>query len=243
MSDDHGWNDLPDHVAGHDAADDHGLAHDPGHPPVHDDHLHDPHAYEPHAYDPHPGDPHPHEFTGGHGGAHYWHDLEHDHGSGISAQQSVLAGRAGATHAVADLTAVAQEHGWYTPGGGTPLYETGSLLEYYGVPVESIQDARLEDLEIALAEGLDVIVAVSPPDITLTDLTLDLDDYPGVPGQEPSHAVQLIGVDRSDPAHPEVLLAGPGPEAAGQSVPLPDFIDAWAPSGNFAVLAGGQRGA
>ena len=134
---------------------------------------------------------------------------------------------------------IAADHGWFIPGGGTPLYDAGSLLEHFGIQVEQRHDGRLEDLELALAEGMDVIVALTAAG-SGSGPALDLDDFPGIPGQEVSRAVQVIGVDRTDPAFPMVLLNDPGTAAgAGQALQLTDFLDSWAGSDNFMVLADG----
>jgi hypothetical protein len=93
-----------------------------------------------------------------------------------------------------------------------------------------------------LSQGTDIIVALNAGGYSYPDLTLDLDDYPGIPGQNPGSAVQVIGVDRRDPGHPMVVLNDPASAAGGgQPMPLQDFLDAWGDYDNFAVFAGGQR--
>jgi len=182
----------------------------------------------------------PHDIADAHGGPGHWHDAHHEQGSGIVSQEQVLADLTGTRHTEAELHEIATEHGWYIEGGGTPLYDIGSLLEYFGMSVQTRHDGRLEDIELALAGGIGVIVALSAQKISYTDLVLALDAYPGIPGQDPGRAVHVTGVDRSDPAHPAVIVNDPGPGGgAAQAVPLPDFLDAWAGSGNFTVLAGG----
>jgi hypothetical protein len=250
---------------GHDPGQDDYASH--GDHPDHDGHLGDPHPEHfhpgealPHADTLH-GDPYEmdhhyehdlHDAGGAqHGGPEHWydqqhhdHDQHHEPGSGIASQQLVLADLTGMQYTGTELLEIAIENGWYIEGGGTPLYDIGNLLEHFGVPVETRHDTRLEDLELALAEGMDVIVAVSAWEAPYTDLVLDLTAYSGIPGQDPGRAVQVTGVDRSDPAHPAVLVNDPGPAGGtGQAVPLADFLDAWAGSDNFTVLAGGQADA
>lgn len=183
-----------------------------------------------------------HDHSAGTHGDHaeeigHWHEQHDDHGAGIAAQEFILAGHADAQHSEAELLEIAADHGWFVPGGGTPLYDAGSLLEHFGVQVEQRHYGRLEDLELALAEGMDVIVALTAAD---PDPSLELGYFSGIPGQEVSRAVQVIGVDRTDLAFPAVLVNDPStPAGAGQSLQLTDFLDSWADSDNFMVLAEG----
>jgi hypothetical protein len=224
--------------------------------PDHDGHLADPNVehYQPDerplggdlGWDPHQPADDSYHWAGDHQAeaASHWHEQQHDQSGGVSSQEFVLASLSGTPHTEAELISIAEDHGWYIPGGGTPLYEAGSLLEHFGVPVESRHDGRLEDLELALADGMDVIVVLSEGPPSYTDLALELDDYPGIPGQDCARAVQVIGVDRSDSLHPAVLVNDPASAVgAGQAVSLTDFMDAWAGSDNFTVLAGSQRDA
>src|SRR5271154_75794 len=104
----------------------------------------------------------------------YWHQQQHDHAGGITSQEFVLASHDGTHHSEAELTSIASDHGWFIPGGGTPLYDAGSLLEHFGFHVEQRHDGRLEDLELALSGGMDVIVALTDAD---PHPGLDLDSF------------------------------------------------------------------
>ncbi|MBQ8015501.1 MAG: hypothetical protein IJ264_04865, partial [Clostridia bacterium] len=52
------------------------------------------------------------------------------------------------------------------------------------------------------------------------------------PDDGADHAVQVIGIDYSDPDNPMVILNDSGhPDGCGEMVPLDDFVDAWEDSG------------
>ena len=58
----------------------------------------------------------------------------------------------------------------------------------------------------------------------------------GMPEQGANHAVQVIGIDNSDPDNPVVILNDPGhPNGQGVRVAADDFMDAWEDSDNFMV--------
>ena len=231
---DHGQHDDHGQHAGHD---DHHLL-----GPGHDSHDHTQWPSPEAGHDAHSGHDVLHDHAAGVVGhlleaMSHWHEQHHDQGAGLASQEFILAGHTGTRHTEAELTAIAADHGWLIPGGGTPLYDTGSLLEHFGFHVEQRHDGRLEDLELALADGMDVIVALTATDANPGQ---DLDHFPGIPGQEVSRAVQVIGVDRTDPAYPMVLFNDPGTSAgAGQTLQLTDFLDSWAASDNFMVLTEG----
>jgi hypothetical protein len=120
------------------------------------------------------------------------------------------------------------------------MENTGRLLEYYGIPTEHHHDARLADLEGALANGDSVIAGVDSSEIWNPETAIDdsLADHIGIPGQGADHAVQVIGIDYRDPASPTVVLNDPGdPAGRGARVPLETFLLAWEDSDNFLVTA------
>ncbi len=63
------------------------------------------------------------------------------------------------------------------------------------------------------------------------------DDFFG-PGIDADHAVQVIGLDYSDPGNPLVILNDPGTaNGGGAMIPLEIFMGAWEDSGCFMVEA------
>ncbi|MEO3857865.1 hypothetical protein [Acrocarpospora sp. B8E8] len=174
----------------------------------------------------------------------FWHEQGASDTCAVACQEFVLDDLTGVPHAEAELTALAERHGWYEPGHGTAMNDVGNLLDYFGLTVERHDHATVADLEVALAGGQDVIAAVDAEQIWAAQgLVDDLDAYPGIPDQGADHVVQVIGVDHHDPAHPVVLLNDSGsPYGAGGQVPLEVFLEAWGESGNFMVTAGAADG-
>ena len=107
------------------------------------------------------------------------------------------------------------------------------LLEVYGIESELIFGYTISDIESALANGDRVIVAVDSGEYWMGESE---ELYTPVDG--PDHAVEVVGIDRSDPEHPMVILNDSGNiDGKGEMVPLNVFENAWADSSNLAVIA------
>lgn len=173
-----------------------------------------------------------------------WHLQEHSDTCAVATQEFILDGLTGVDHTESELLAVAQANGWYTPGAGTSMEDMGKILDYYGLSTEQHHNATLDDLQQALANGDGVMVGVDSDEIWTPGFDPDepLDAHPGIPGQGADHAVQVIGLDYTDPVNPVVVLNDPGhPAGQGGTVPLETFLEAWEDSGNFLVTAHGSR--
>jgi len=169
-----------------------------------------------------------------------WHEQTNPDTCAVVAQESVLESVTGQSFSENALRDEAMAHGWYSPGGGTPLDDIGNLLEAHGIPVERQDGASLQDLAHELGSGHKVIAAVNGEEIWAAAHpgggSTPLEQYSGIPGQGADHAVEVIGIDTSDPAHPMVVLNDPGtPGGAGLEVPAEAFQQAWSTSGDFMV--------
>jgi hypothetical protein len=172
--------------------------------------------------------------------AQVWHLQESSHSCAVAAQEFVLNDITGGNHSEAELCAIAEENGWYTPGQGTAPEDIGKVLNTFGIPTEHHDGATVEDLATALANGEEVIVGVDSGEIVSPgfDPSEPLDHYPGVPGQGADHAIQIIGIDNRDPANPMVVVNDPGlPDGQGGALSLSVFAEAWEDSGNMMVTA------
>lgn len=183
----------------------------------------------------------------------YWHYQTFDNTCAVVAQESVLESLTGQHFSEVSLRDEAMAHGWYTPSGGTPPADVGNLLEAHGIPVQQQTGASLIDIENQLAAGHKVIVGVNAEDIWNNvhpdGGAFPLDSYPGIPGQVADHAVEVIGVDTSNPDGPMVILNDSGtPDGRGEEVPADVFEEAWSASDDFMVhtenpsTPGGQYG-
>lgn len=173
-----------------------------------------------------------------------WHQQGYSNTCAIASQEFILDELTGQDVSEEQLMQIAYDNGWYNPdsnGGGTPLAHMGNLLEAFGIPVERhSQGATFDTLTEKLAQGEKVIVALDADEIWTPgqDGWQDdvLQDQPGMPGQDANHAVQVVGIDYSDPNNPKVILNDPGcPDGQGKMVSQSEFMGAWEDSGNFMV--------
>ena len=126
-----------------------------------------------------------------------------------------------------EMAEIAEENGWFTEEGGTPLVDMNKMLEYYGVENEMSFDNTVEDIAECLENGGKVIVSVDSDEIWYGDA-----DELYAPGEAPDHAVEVIGIDNSDPDNPMVILNDSGhPDGCGAMIPLDEFVRAWEDGG------------
>ncbi len=143
----------------------------------------------------------------------------------IYAQKFVIEEALGREVPIEELVSVAEEHGWFSDagGGGTTTLNMDKLLEYYGVDHQMSFDNDIDSLENALINGKNVIVGVDSGQIWYGD-----ENNIFSPETRADHAVQVIGIDRTDPECPMVVLNDSGtPDGCGELVPLDIFENAW----------------
>lgn len=133
----------------------------------------------------------------------------------------------------------AEVNEWYTPGGGTPLDDTGNLPAAHGLEVERDQGAAIDELSSALVRGEKVMAGLDAEEIWAPGADSgSLDEYPGIPGQGAGHAVEVIGIEQNNPNGPIAVLNDPEHlDGRGVIVPLGQFEAAGQDSGDFAVIA------
>ena len=111
--------------------------------------------------------------------------------------------------------------------------DVGNILEHMGRDVERSQGNSIDDIAQCLQDGGQVIVAVDS-----SELWEGVNDDNFGPGMQADHAVQVIGIDYTDPDEPMVILNDPGASnGGGAQVPLDEFMDAWEDSGCYMVEA------
>lgn len=132
---------------------------------------------------------------------------------------------------IEEFADIAEENGWFSEEGGTPLLDMNKMLEYYGVENELSFNNDINDLKDCLESGGKAIVSIDADEIWYGE-TDDL--Y--TPDDGPNHAVQVIGIDESDPDEPMVILNDSGnPNGCGVMIPMENFIDAWE-DGNYQMV-------
>lgn len=162
-----------------------------------------------------------------------WHWQETGTSCAVASQEFVLEQLTGQEFNEADLRNLAEENGWYDIEGGTPVNDVGNILEYMGINVEQSTGKTMDDIHNCLENGGQVIVGVDS-----SELWNGTNDELFGPGMDADHAVQVIGIDYSDPEQPMVILNDPGTSnGAGAMVPMDAFVDAWEDSGCFMVEA------
>jgi len=176
-------------------------------------------------------------------GMTHWHEQTRVDTCGVVSQEFILDDVFDRDFTEPELREIATSEGWYTPGGGTPLPEMGRLLEYFNLEVDYQEGCTLEDLSQKLDEGQKVIVALDSDEVWNPGAADDdlLYSRWGLPGQDANHAVQVIGIDNSDPEHPSIILNDPGmAEGQGLMVPADTFMDAWEDSNHYTVSTTGE---
>ncbi len=122
-----------------------------------------------------------------------------------------------------DFADIAEEQGWFDEEGGTSVLNMNKMLDYYGIENEMSFNNDIDDIKDCLDNGGKVIVSIDADEIWYED-----NDNMFTPGESANHAVEVIGIDYSDPENPMVILNDPGhPDGCGAMVPVDDFVDAW----------------
>lgn len=162
-----------------------------------------------------------------------WHHQETSNSCAVASQEFVLEQLTGREFDESVLRNLAEEQGWYSPRGGTPMEDVGNILEYMGLTVERSHGNSIRDLERCLERGGEVIVGVDSSEIWEGQD----DDFFG-PGMDADHAVQVIGIDYSSPGNPMVILNDPGAaNGGGAMISMDVFMAAWEDSGCHMVAA------
>lgn len=152
----------------------------------------------------------------------YWEYQGEDGPCALYAQMFVIEELSGQDIDIDAFVNEAYENGWYD-GVGTPILNMNQMLDYYGIDNEMGFNKSMDDIMDCLNDGGKVIVSVDADQIWY-DKESDIFS----PMSAPNHAVEVIGVDYSDPDNPMVILNDSGhPDGQGELVPLDVFESAW----------------
>ena len=160
-----------------------------------------------------------------------WHEQAEQNSCAVCCQEFVAEQLLDREFSEQELIHMATERGWYDPETGTTLGDVGNLLEELGLEVERESGLTLPDLFHELESGHKLICAVN-------NMVLEDPGFADLPGINANHAVQVIGIDYSNPEGVRVILNDSGVSyGMGREVSADTFVKAWNTSGNFAVSA------
>lgn len=145
-------------------------------------------------------------------------------GCAIRVQQNIIEEFTGQKLSETALSSEATAHGWFSQTSGTPLQDMGLEMQLHGIANHETQNANVFDLENELSQGHKIIVGVDAG--ALWNGTAD--------GR--GHAIEVTGIDLSDPNNPQVIVNDPGvPNGAGNHYSLSQFTQAWSGSNDLMV--------
>lgn len=162
--------------------------------------------------------------------ADLWHWQETDHTCAVCSQEFIINEFLDMHITEAELAEIAEANGWLAEDGTMPQ-DVGNLLEYFGIDTERHWDGTYEDLKETLDRGGRAVVGVDAW-VLWTEGT---DNYPLYGA---NHAIEVIGIDDSDPNDIKIIVNDSGePEGRAKAYPYDEFMEAWAGSGGFIVSA------
>ena len=161
----------------------------------------------------------------------YW-EFQGDTGRcAVYAQKFVIEEFTGQEVDIEELCDIAEGNGWFDESSGTPLYCMDKLLDYYNVPNETSSGNDLGDIADALENDKKVIVAIDSGEVWAGESDTLYDPSDGM-----DHAIEVIGIDKSDPDNVMVIVNDSGaPEGCGIAIPAETFMDAWEDSSCYMI--------
>lgn len=124
---------------------------------------------------------------------------------------------------IEEFARTAEENGWFSEDDGTKTLNMNKMLVHYGIDHDMQFDCTMEQLETELRNGNKIIVSVDSGQIWHGEAN---DIFS--PATQSDHALQVVGIDYSDPQNPMVVLNDSGtPMGRGEMVPYDTFENAW----------------
>lgn len=142
----------------------------------------------------------------------------------LYSQKFVIEELTGKDIPIEDIVNLASENGWFSEDSGTASLNMTKVLEAYGIDNEMSFHNDLDDIKNCLENGGKVIVSIDADQVWYGE-----DSNLFSPADAANHAVEVIGIDYSNPDEPMVILNDSGsPRGCGEMVALDVFEDAWA---------------
>ena len=156
-----------------------------------------------------------------------WHCQETGFTCAVCSQEFIINEFLDANVTEGQLLDIACEHGWIMPGSGTSIEDVGKLLDYFGIETQTDYNGSFEKLKDTLDSGGRAVVCIDADVL-----------WYGYPAMGANHAVEVIGIDDSDPDNLQVIINDSGvPDGCGKAYPYLQFLEAWSASGNHMVSA------
>lgn len=164
--------------------------------------------------------------------AREWHLQEDPYTCAVACQEFIIHEFTGINVSEEMLHSLAEAQDWFIEGSGTPPDDIGKLLDIYGIENDINYEASFQDLRDALSEGSRAIVAVN-------NIAMSTEWCDGYPFASCNHAIEVIGIDESNPEDIRVIINDPGVEdGCAKSVSYDNFMDAWKnTSGGYMMTA------
>lgn len=160
-----------------------------------------------------------------------WHVQEGAMSCAVCCQEFIAEQVTGRNFSEQEFCDFAERQGWFDPEGGTPFLDVGNILEYMGFEVTRQEGVSIQEMAQMLENGKKIIVGVN-------NMILANPEMANIPGLNANHAVQVIGIDMTDPNDIQVILNDPGvPNGRGIHHSLNTFMSAWNTSNHFVVSA------
>ena len=111
------------------------------------------------------------------------------------------------------------------------MADVGNLLLAYGIDTTTRMSGDFDDLLEATANGDRVLVSVQ-------NMAMTTEWADGYPAYSANHVVEVLGIDKSDPENPRVIVNDPGiPNGQAMSMTRENFEDAWMTGGGYMCVA------
>lgn len=163
--------------------------------------------------------------------AEEWHVQEGENSCAVCTQQFIINEFMDLDMTEEQLCTIAAAKGWFDAEMGTSVSNVGNLLELFGIDTHTNYEGSISDIKNTLDQGGRVIVAVD-------SMVLWTDGFGNYPIYGMDHAIEVIGIDDSNPLDVRVIINDSGVEnGCGRSVSYLEFMEAWNPSGGFMVSA------
>lgn len=134
-----------------------------------------------------------------------------------------------------ELRELALKEGWLAEDGAR-IQDLGNTSQAFGLEVKKHSDASLQDIMKELEEGKQVIAAVDGGELIGDPVEERLEDV--FAGGIVDHCVVVLAIDLD---MDEVALFDPAFGPIPLSVPVAQFMDAWADSGYYCVLVASPK--